>query len=81
MPVSRSAPVKVVVFQWPCGTPARQRSPRGALLRRRATFVVRPVTVDEHELRRIEIELAVEPLLAPLQHVGAILLQCVRGLF
>jgi hypothetical protein len=35
--------------------------------------------VDEHELGRIEIELAVEPVPAPLQDVGAI--QCVRGLF
>ena len=37
--------------------------------------------IDEHELRRIEVELAVEPVPAPLQNVGAILLQCVRGLF
>jgi hypothetical protein len=39
MPVSRRAPVKVVVFQWPWGMPARQRSPRGARPRRRAIFV------------------------------------------
>jgi len=39
IPVSRNAPVKVVVFQWPCGTPARQRSPRGDRPRRRAIFV------------------------------------------
>lgn len=44
MPVSRSAPVKVVVFQWPCGTPARQRSPRGARPRSRAILVDRPVS-------------------------------------
>lgn len=44
MPVSRSAPVKVVVFQWPCGTPARQRSPRGARPRRRAILVDSPVS-------------------------------------
>lgn len=37
--------------------------------------------IDEHELRRIEIELAIEPVPAPLQDVRAILLQCVRGLF
>lgn len=37
--------------------------------------------IDEHELRRIKIELAVEPVPAPLQDVEATLLQCVRGLF
>lgn len=37
--------------------------------------------VDEHELRRIEIGLAIEPGLPPLQDVGAILLQCMCGLF
>jgi len=30
MPLSLSAPTKVVVFQWPWGTGARQRSPFGA---------------------------------------------------
>ena len=34
-----------------------------------------------YEPRRIEIELAVEPGAATLQDVGAVLLQCVRGLF
>jgi hypothetical protein len=29
MPVRRRPAVKVVVFQWPCGTAARHRSPRG----------------------------------------------------
>jgi hypothetical protein len=28
MPARRSPAVKVVVFQWPCGTGARQRWPR-----------------------------------------------------
>jgi len=37
-------PVKVVVFQWPCGTPARQRSPQGARPRTRAILVDRPVS-------------------------------------
>jgi hypothetical protein len=81
MPVNRSAPVKVVVFQWPCGTLARQR----LAMRRSSTqaghLCGEAGLVDEHELRRIEIELAVEPVPAPLQDVGAILLQCVRGLF
>ena len=40
----KSAPVKVVVFQWPCGTPARQRSPRGARPRSRAILVDSPVS-------------------------------------
>jgi hypothetical protein len=37
--------------------------------------------IDEDELCRIEIELAVEPGAAALQDVGAILLQCMCGLF
>ena len=37
--------------------------------------------VDEDQLRRIEIELAVEPGLTALQDVGPVLLQCMCGLF
>jgi hypothetical protein len=37
--------------------------------------------IDEDQLRRIEVDLAVEPVPAALQDVGAVLLQCVRGLF
>lgn len=37
--------------------------------------------IDGHELRRFEVELAVEPVDAPLAYIGAIRLQCVRGLF
>ena len=40
-----------------------------------------PGLVDEDELVRIEIELPLEPLLAPLQDVGAVLLGRVRRLF
>src|SRR3954468_12929233 len=36
--------------------------------------------VDEHELRRIEIELGFEPVLTSLHHVGAVLLGGVQGL-
>jgi hypothetical protein len=36
------APVEVVVFQWPWGTPARQRSPRNERPRNRAIFVESP---------------------------------------
>ena len=39
MPDSRRPAVKVVVFQWPCGTAARHRSPHGARPRKRAIFV------------------------------------------
>ena len=37
--------------------------------------------VDKDELRRIEVELAVEPGATALQNVGTILLQCMCGLF
>lgn len=40
-----------------------------------------PRFVDEDEAFRIEIELPLEPLLAPLHDVRAILLACVCGLF
>ena len=40
-----------------------------------------PGLVDEHQTFGIEIELAFEPGLAPLQDVGAVLLGRVRGLF
>ena len=40
-----------------------------------------PGLVDEDEPLGIEVELALEPVLAPLQDVGAILLAGVRGLF
>ena len=39
-----SAPTKVVVFQCPCGTGARQRYPRGARPQRRAILVEAPVS-------------------------------------
>ena len=41
----------------------------------------RPGLVDEHEPRRIKVELAVEPCLALIQDVGAVLLNRVPGLF
>jgi hypothetical protein len=44
MPDRRSAPVKVVVFQCPCGTGARQRCPRLARPRSRAILVEAPVS-------------------------------------
>lgn len=75
MPVSRNAPVKVVVFQWPCGTPARQRSPRGARPPQTGHLGRQPGLINEDELRWIEIELAVEPGATALQDVGAVLLQ------
>jgi hypothetical protein len=40
-----------------------------------------PCLVDEDEALRIEIELAVEPVFAPLQDVRAVLLARVGGLF
>ena len=44
MPVRRKAPTKVVVFQWPSGTPDRQRSQRGARPRSLAIFAEKPVS-------------------------------------
>ncbi len=44
MPVSLKPATKVVVFQWPCGMPARSRSPFAARPRRRAMLVAAPVS-------------------------------------
>ena len=41
----------------------------------------RPGFVDEHQSRRIEVELAVEPRLALAQDVGTVLLDRVAGLY
>jgi hypothetical protein len=40
-----------------------------------------PCFVDEDKALRIEVELALEPILSPLQDVGPILLACMGGLF
>ena len=40
-----------------------------------------PGFVDENQLVRVQIELAVEPVMAPLQDVGTVLLDRVTGLF
>jgi hypothetical protein len=41
----------------------------------------RPGLVDEHQPRRVEVELAIEPVLTRTQDVGAILLDRVPGFF
>ena len=65
--------------------PVRHVGPQSFAARRPAiaTRHVRrcPDLIDEDELPGIEIELAVEPFLAPLQDVGAILLGRVCCLF
>ena len=42
---------------------------------------LRPGLVDEHEPRGVEVGLALEPGLSPLQDIGPLLLAGVRGLF
>src|SRR4051812_9756787 len=78
-PLSRSPATSVVFLRCPCGTAARRRTPLGARPYRRAMLVEKAL-VDEHELRRIEIELGFEPVLTSLHHVGAVLLGGVQGL-
>ena len=73
--------MKVVVFQWPCGTPMRRRSPRGQRPWRRAMLVVAQVSSMKTSRVGIEIELALEPGLPPLQDVGAVLLAGMRRSF
>jgi hypothetical protein len=73
--------VKVVVFQWPCGTGARQRWPRGARPRRRGHLGGRSGLVDEHQALGVEVRPRVEPRFALRRDVGALLLAGVRGFF
>src|SRR3954464_1244575 len=90
-PLSRSPATSVVFLRCPCGTAARRRTPLGARPRGRAPPPRRPAVqashvrggkalVDEHELRRIEIELGFEPVLTSPHHVGAVLLGSVQRL-
>ena len=73
--------MKVVVFQCPCGTAARQRSPRLDRPRSLAILVEAPRLVDEDQLVGIEVELSVEPGLPGLEDILALLLRRVSGLF
>ncbi len=81
MPERRSAPVKVVVFQWPwwhagpAALATRRPPPQTRHLCRK------PCLIDEDQLRRIEVKPAVEPGTATLQDIWPILLQCMGGLF
>jgi hypothetical protein len=59
----------------PASVTARRSASQPGHFRRQSRLV------DEDELGGIEIELAVKPGLPPLQDVGAVLLQCVCGLF
>src|SRR4051812_34203640 len=78
-PLSRSPATSVVFLRCPYGTAARRRTPLGAAVQ--ASHVGGgKALVDEHELRRIEIELGFEPVLTSLHHVGAVLLGGVQGL-
>lgn len=54
---------------------ARCPSAKPGHLRAQASFI------DEDESRWIEVELAIEPVATTLQEVGALLLQCMCGLF
>ena len=73
--------VKVVVFQCPWGTDARQRSPRRARPLSLAIFSAGSAFINENKLIRIEMELTFEPQLASDFHILALLLGRVRCLF
>ena len=77
MPSTRSAPVKVVVFQCPCGTAARvtlfyqRAASQPGHLGRGASFA------DVHQAPWINIWLGCEPGPALDRNVGPLLLGCV----
>lgn len=76
MPRRVRAATTVVVFQWPFGTPTTH--PQALAARGAAMGAghggLRPGLVDEDQPRGLEIGLHLEPGLAPLQDVGAVLL-------
>jgi len=56
----------------PCGTLARQRSPRGLRPRNRAIFVFTPVSSMKTSLSAVQFRLVLEPGFAPSQNIGAV---------
>ena len=93
MPESLNPAVKVVVLQWPCGIDARQRVPLGDQPRNRAILVLAPfaigtrtsgvpwLTVNKYQPLRVELDLPVEPVLAPGLDIRTLLLCRVPRLF
>ena len=71
-PSCRSAPMKVVVFQWPHGTGATRRSPRGHRPQEPGSFGRRAGFL--HKIVRPPFALLRPPLLASFRYVGTILL-------
>ena len=81
MPLIRSPATKVVVFQCPIRDADAQPLPARAAPMRAGHLRRGPGFVDEDKALWFKVELALEPVFAPLQHVGPILLARVRGLF
>jgi hypothetical protein len=81
MPRRRSAPTKVVVFQWPWGTGARQRSPRRARPWRRAILVEAPVSSMKTSRSGSKSSWASNQGAPPAQNVRPLSLARVRGFF
>lgn len=73
-PFSRSPAVKVVVFQWPCGTAARPSLAASGPAAQPRHLRGGGGLVDEDQLLGVEIELALEPGSAAAQNVGTLLL-------
>ena len=93
IPSRRNPAVKVVVFQCPWGTAARQHSPRLARPRSRVILLDAPfgavlgpvahthLTIDKDALLGVKVGLAIEPEFAPGLHIRAFLFSCMRSLF
>ncbi len=80
-PLSVSAPTKVVVFQWPCGTPMRRRSPFGQRPRLRAMLVEAQVSSMKKRRSGSRSSWASNQSRVASRQVGAVLLACMRRLF
>ena len=74
-------PTKVMVFQCPCGTAARQRWPFGAQPRRRAILVESPLSSMKIRLSGSSSAWSRKPSLACRLYIGTLLLAGMGGLF
>lgn len=81
MPVMRRPATSVVVLRWPCGKPHAQAFAFGAAAMAAGHVGRSPCFVDEDEALRVQIDLAVEPVVPLLQDIGPVLLDGMASLF
>ena len=81
MPPSLSAPTNVVVFQWPCGTGARQTLAPRRPASQACHLGIGSGLVDENQAFGVKIGLKFEPGFPPPKNIRTLLLACVCCFF